>query len=253
MVTSNAPLWRRDMGAGPSGIIIDSAVPAQQQLEADQYWDDHPTFFEDDSPFKTKVMIQLLRHIVSGPITAVLDIGCGSGKVLYDLSSTLRTSTRTGCDLSLRALQRAVKRDGNATFVMCDATNLPFASRSFDLALLCDVLEHCSAPDAVLKEALRVAHMACIKMPCERNLWTAWRIWRRHIPADYYRVKYGHLKAYSFWDIKRWLESFGTICAIQSVPLKKHEGRWPCLVPRLPYAVIFGGFTLAVIKGGDCD
>lgn len=58
---------------------------------------------------------------------------------------------------------------GVANFVQADAAKLPFADRSFDTAIIGDMLEHCDDPSAVLREACRVADRIVITVPTDER------------------------------------------------------------------------------------
>jgi SAM-dependent methyltransferase len=60
-----------------------------------------------------------------------------------------------GLDLSTPMLGEAARRDG-ASFVRADASALPFAARTFDVALLITTLEFLPDPVRALREAARV-------------------------------------------------------------------------------------------------
>lgn len=78
---------------------------------------------------------------------AVLDIGCGNGEIGCALARRqqrvigVETLERTSCAIPL---------------VVYDGAHLPFASDTFDWAVLVDVLHHAGSPGSVIAEALRV-------------------------------------------------------------------------------------------------
>ena len=78
-------------------------------------------------------------------------------------------------------------------FVRADCHNLPFKDKSFDTAVLGDVLEHCLNPIQAIKEAARVAKRLVLTIPEELNLPSV----GQHIAigiklrADSYRKYYG--------------------------------------------------------------
>ncbi len=79
-----------------------------------------------------------------------LDIGCGTGEV-GKLIQDLRPSTQMlGTDVLVRscAVIPVLEYDGEL---------LPFEDRSFDFAMLIDVLHHTEDPLKIFKEALRVS------------------------------------------------------------------------------------------------
>ncbi len=87
---------------------------------------------------------------------AVLDIGCGSGRLAPLLTEA---ASVTGVDLAAEALARARSRHAQLPgfrFVRMDAAQLGFEAASFDLALMLDVLDMLADPAAALAEAARV-------------------------------------------------------------------------------------------------
>lgn len=102
---------------------------------------------------------KVIKNMLSGiSYTHVLDVGCGDGGLLEVVS---RSSSYTGIDISptqlasFRKILRKNKRK-KVRLVQGDITKLPFATESFDVALMCDVLEHVLEPTKVLVEIHRV-------------------------------------------------------------------------------------------------
>lgn len=82
-----------------------------------------------------------LRHRVTTLAQAtagktILDVACGTGTQSLQLAAT--GAHVTGIDLSPQMLRKAkTKRNGcNPTFILGDATKLPFPNASFDVALI---------------------------------------------------------------------------------------------------------------------
>jgi len=228
-----------------AGIIVDIRLPTQVLQEADQYWQAHPTYFEEDAAFKLRALCSVIPPEFLSPDTSVIDIGCGAGAVLRRMGEVYGIRQRVGCDLSLRALMRASQADPGGVYVLCDARSLPFEDSSFDLGLLCDVLEHTRDPETMLREALRVARIVAIKVPCENNLYNWYKVVTHMLPRDYYKRKYGHVLGFSYWSFKRLIMAEGEVILLRVVPLKNHSSRSLNGWRWLPYAAIFGGFVVA--------
>jgi SAM-dependent methyltransferase len=84
-------------------------------------------------------------------VTTVLDVGCGRGDITNRLPRRLEV---VACDLSVRGLRRV-----RTPAVRASVARLPFRSKSFDLALCAEVLEHLTTEDLppTLGEICRVA------------------------------------------------------------------------------------------------
>ena len=105
----------------------------------------------------------LFGNIDYGGATRLLEVGCGVGAQTEILLRRFPQLHVTGVDLS--AAQLAAAEQNLATTAWCqaryslkqaDASDLPFAERSFDAAYLCWVLEHMPSPARVLSEVRRV-------------------------------------------------------------------------------------------------
>jgi SAM-dependent methyltransferase len=86
----------------------------------------------------------------------VLDIGCGTGYGTAELSHKARKVL--GFDIAPDAVSYARSHYplANACFVQASATCLPFATRSFDLAVAFEVIEHLCDWRSLLSEARRI-------------------------------------------------------------------------------------------------
>lgn len=112
----------------------------------------------------------LFSHVDYSEATRLLEVGSGVGAQTEILLRRFPNLEVTGIDLS--AAQLAAAEQNLAATAWCsaryhlqqaDATDLPFADRSFDAAYLCWVLEHMPSPARVLSEVRRVlSHGAVI-------------------------------------------------------------------------------------------
>lgn len=109
--------------------------------------------------FETK----LFSHIDYSDATRLLEVGCGVGaqtEILLRRFPNLHVTGVDRSDAQLAAAERNLAAtawcDARYTLRQADATDLPFAERSFDAAYLCWVLEHMPSPARVLSEVRRV-------------------------------------------------------------------------------------------------
>ena len=93
-----------------------------------------------------------------GPITRVLEVGCGEGEIADRLRARFPEATVTALDLPDAGLRQDWQgRDHQVGFLHGDAHGLPFADNTFDLVLAVEVCEHLTDPDAGLREMARVS------------------------------------------------------------------------------------------------
>lgn len=119
----------------------------------DAYWWYSPQFFE---------------QVVPSPGRATLEIGCGEGRVCRDLAS--RGHHTTGVDVAPTLLAAARDADPSGTYVLADATALPFADGGFDLVVAYNSLMDVEDMPGSVHEAARVLEpggslCACITHP----------------------------------------------------------------------------------------
>lgn len=100
----------------------------------------------------------------------ILDAGCGAGPALRYLER--RGLVPFGSDLIAYALAQAQKHAPAARLVQCDSDKpLPFATGSFDVVLLSEVLEHVAAPEFTLGECRRILRDGGAVALTTPNLW----------------------------------------------------------------------------------
>lgn len=90
---------------------------------------------------------------LSRPAT-VLEVGCGEGKLAQHLEAHLHARRFVACDLSLERV--SASPGARIEWQTASIYDLPFAARSFDLVVCCEVLEHLDEPKRGLNELCRV-------------------------------------------------------------------------------------------------
>lgn len=160
----------QDAGDYPGG-----AEELVAEVEQDHFW------FRE----RNRLIIATCES-VSGTLAGrrILEVGCGTGFVLEGLEKA--GGIVCGVDSSLVGLRYA-RRRVSGPLIRCDAGDLPF-DREFDLAFLCDVIEHSSDDAAVLRaaaQALKPGGLVVITVPAHAWLWS---------PLD---VASGHKRRYS--------------------------------------------------------
>jgi SAM-dependent methyltransferase len=101
--------------------------------------------------------IDVLRTLVgTDPIDVALEVGCGSGNLLFE--GRLPARTIVGVDVSQTALQfcRSRRSEARFHFARTVGEHLPFRDHSVDLVILIEVIEHLPDPALTLRQIARV-------------------------------------------------------------------------------------------------
>jgi ubiquinone/menaquinone biosynthesis C-methylase UbiE len=107
----------------------------------------------------------------------VLEVGCGEGHLAQVLfASASRPDRFVASDVDLARVRSDL--DPAIEVVRASAYQLPFADRSFELVLCCEVLEHLDDPVAALAEVARVASSRVLLSTPREPLWRALNVMR---------------------------------------------------------------------------
>lgn len=99
----------------------------------------------------------------------ILDIGCGNGAfVLLCRKARMKVDT---IDVRNKSAFGSVRPQ------VYDGTNLPFADKTFDTAMLITVLHHTPSPEEILKEAIRVADKLVVMEDVYTGTWQKYLTW----------------------------------------------------------------------------
>jgi len=153
----------------------------------------------------------------------VLEVGCGEGRLAqYLWTHAPRPDRFVACDLDLDHL--APDLDAAIDVREASIYALPYAPRSFDLVVCCEVLEHLDDPRAGLAELARVAaRRVLISTPWD-PVWRALNVLRGR-----YLVRLGNTPGHVQHFTRRGLER------LAKTKLRVLERRTP-----LPWTILLG-------------
>lgn len=100
--------------------------------------------------------IRLILDHCGEDVESVLDVGCGKGHLLGLIKEAYPGIKLQGADFVTRKLPEDI------SFVMAEATCLPFADKAFDLVLCTHTIEHIYNARELVKELKRVARKKII-------------------------------------------------------------------------------------------
>lgn len=172
-------------------------------------WEDSTGIYRASAFYKS-----LTEAGVLGKLRSVLDVGCGSGGVLMELSELLapqsgKSIKMDGIDLSANAI--AIARDlypnsplRNVNFFVEMINDKP-SSKLYTVASLIHVLEHCPDMQEMLALCEKRAEYLYINVPIEVNIFYSLR---KNLLVNQY-LKYGHLHFFDENFFITWLKKNG--------------------------------------------
>jgi ubiquinone/menaquinone biosynthesis C-methylase UbiE len=150
------------------------------------YLDNNPDWHLSDSPYKSKVIINLIEQEKLKPKT-IIDVGCGYGAILKSLQDHFpKEIIFKGFDVSPDAISYAKKFEyNNLSFVHGNFTEF---NDNCDLLLMIDVFEHIPDYLKFINENVRKSQYSIFHIPLDFSIESIIRksyLWTRE--------KFGHL------------------------------------------------------------
>ena len=163
------------------------------------YLKHNANWHQEDSPYKAKLIIELLDKL---PVKSILEVGCGAGEVIKIMSSRFPEKQFYGYDISPDAATFwAGKESSNLSF---SCTNLIESEKNVDLVLCLDVFEHIDDYMGFLRKLKSHGTCFIFNVPmdmCVMKLLTK--------GLKYAREEVGHLHYFNEWSAKATLADCG--------------------------------------------
>lgn len=143
-----------------------------------EYWDNITDYLMGQAPNKISHLLKIVdfdfvMQNLPDKKLAIVDIGCGAGKISSGLAEVLRerysdiTITVHGYDLSPQAIEIAKRENMEGEFVCGDFQD---AGKIWDIAILCDVIEHVEHPNALLRSVAEHSRFFIVGFAMDDNL-----------------------------------------------------------------------------------
>jgi len=138
------------------------------------YLKKHPTWDVEDSPWKAKQIINILKRNNIMP-TTICEIGCGVGEILNQLQRNMATEcTFWGYEVSPQAFELCQKRANDRLhFELKDISQ--DKKVFFDLILVVDVLEHLEDYFSFLRETKQKSQYKIFHIPLDLSIQSVFR------------------------------------------------------------------------------
>ena len=160
-----------------------------------RYGQRNPTWHEEDAVHKAQAIADLLRFGGLEP-PSIVDVGCGTGRVLLELKDILdrrdlRSISYEGWDIAPEAVKKAREREGHRIKFVCE--DFLASERVVDLILCIDTFEHVSDDVGFLAALAKRADWFVFRIPLDLSALDVMRP-KRLIAA---RRNWGHRHVYS--------------------------------------------------------
>jgi len=171
-----------------TGDKIKFGGPPGNIYETGEYVERNPTYHVEDSPWKARQILRIIRKNSLEPRT-VCEIGCGAGEILKQLQSSMPDDTEfSGYEISPQAFALGQLRENERLHFYCE--DLIKADRPyFDLLLCIDVFEHVQDYIGFLRDLRSKARYKLFHIPLDMS--AQWVMRGRPILRE--REQAGHL------------------------------------------------------------
>lgn len=221
------------------------------------YLSNNPTWHEEDSPWKAKQIVEIIKRNNLQPLT-ICEVGCGSGEILSCLRNKLPyPASFYGYEISPQAFEIcSQKSDKSLKFFYKDLLNEP--AEMFDLVMAIDVFEHVEDYFSFLRKIKQKGKYKLFHIPLDLSVQTV----LRSSPILKSRVTYGHIHYFTKETALASIEDMGYevldyFYTSGCFELAAYD-HWKSQLLNLPRKVlfsinpdlavrIFGGFSLLVL------
>lgn len=175
------------------------------------YTESNPDLNFNESHRKAACFLKLFdssESLVGGAenLRSVLDIGCGSGGFIFELSKIMPSVKKfVGIDLNPDAINFARSISGSPENLEFRNIGLGDVHDQFDLVTIVHVLEHIPDWEDFLLDVQKKTNLVYISVPLEASVWMSLR---KNVLLNQY-LKYGHIHFFNEPFLLKILQEFG--------------------------------------------
>ncbi len=169
---------------------------------------------------KSDAALHMLNTVDIGKIDSVLEVGCGFGRNVYEITNRTGAAYGLGCDVSEGAIRYALEHYGNGAVHYLRTTSLDTAqtisaiklmyNKPFDLLILFDVLEHVPNSKKLIRDLAPLTKYFLIKLPLENSVFDSYVLSRRKVYPSAIHPD-GHLREFHVNDVHQFVVSLGLV------------------------------------------
>jgi len=178
------------------------------------------------SNFVSGRRVKIIAHAIAElfPERArALDVGCGDGQIDKEIMKLRHDVTISGIDVLMRSR-------GHIDVKWFDGETIPFPDKSFDVAMLIDVLHHTREPRMLLRECCRIARTIIIKDHLRTGLFAQSTLRFMDWVGN---ARFGVQLTYNYLSPQQWDIAF------EELGLERKLVVMPGLYP-FPFSLLFG-------------
>jgi ubiquinone/menaquinone biosynthesis C-methylase UbiE len=147
----------------------------------------------------------------------VLEVGCGEGYI-QEILSTSGFSSLLAFDIDMPIVVDARRRHPSSNYFVANGEQIPVPTKSCDLAMAIEVLEHVPDPDKVLAEMKRVARKYVIVSVPREPIWRVLNLARGKYISSVGNTP-GHIQHWSAGGFERTVaRHFKIVSVLQPLP-----------------------------------
>lgn len=185
-----------------------SLFKGSETFYEERSWGSHGIKRSKDLPtLKLLYLLDLLnRRDVAN--ASLLEVGCGSGRIIASIQERYKNIKLTGLDRSKEQLK--IAHHGNqskgVSFVHGDGEQLPFEDKTFDYVAIFDFLEHIPNPVMAIRETRRVLKpngYLYAFIPVEGEPYSIYGISQKLFGVHFKELTCGHIQRFTRRDLKQ--------------------------------------------------